>query len=119
MLSIPAGVLFTVEHSYKPEFRGPSNLLTQIEEMRICRGQEPAVITALSTIERHLNFLSPELAEFGLFDDALEEEQQLEMAAKLMSVAHLWTPGERLIYAPSFPGPNFCLGDAFWQGFLS
>ena len=93
--------------------------MTQIEEMRMCREQEPFVITALSTLERHLNFLTPELVVFALFDDGLEEEEKLEMAVKLMSVAQQWTPGERLIYAPSFPGPNFCLGDAFWQGFLS
>ena len=104
------------EHSYNRVFRGPSNLLAQIEAMRNCREQQPELTTALSTLERHLNYLSPELVIFALFDDEIEVEQKNEMAAKLMAVADLWTPGERLIYAPSFPGPNFCLGDVFWQG---
>ena len=96
--------------------RAPANLLNQIYEMRCVRHETPVVITALLTLERHLNFLSPELVIFALFDLEVPAEERQEMASKLLSYCNQWEPGERLIYATSFPGPNFCLGDAFWQG---
>ena len=86
--------------------------------MRSVRLEIPIVITALETLERHLNFLSPELAPWALFDPEVPEEERRQMAVKLDSYKHQWEPGERLIYATYFPGPNFCLGDEFWQGKL-
>ena len=97
-------------------FRAPLNLLSQIHEMRSVRHETPVVITALATLERHLNFLSPELVIFALFDLSVPAEERQEMASKLLAYINQWEPGERLIYATSLPGPNFCLGDAFWQG---
>ena len=99
-------------------FRGPLNLITQIQEMRSVRLETPIVDTALATLERHLNFLSPELVVYSLFDLEVPAEERGQMAEKLKSYTHQWEPGERLIYATSFPGPNFCLGDEFWQGKL-
>ena len=100
------------------DLRAPLNLLTQIYEMRCVRQETPVVVTALSTLERHLNFLSPELVIFALFDLCVPEEERQEMATKLLSYSNQWEPGERLIYSTSVPGPNFCLGDSFWQGNL-
>ena len=55
-------------------FRAPLNLLNQVSEMRSVLRESPIVATALASIERHLNWLSPELVIFALF-------------AKLMQVA--------------------------------
>ena len=97
-------------------FRSPLNLLNQVSEMRSVLRETPIVATALASIERHLNWLSPELVIFALFDLDVPGEERQEMASKLFSYSQQWEPGERLIYATSVPGPDFCLGDTFWQG---
>ena len=94
------------------------NLLNQIMEMRSVREETPVVITALATLERHLNWLSPELVVLGIFDLDVPADECTEMAAKLYSYKDQWEPGERLIYCTSVPGPDFCLGDGFWAGKL-
>ena len=85
-------------------FRGPLNLVTQIHEMRSVRLETPVVAIALETLERHLNFLTAELVVYSLFDLDVPEEERAQMALRLSSYAHQWEPGERLIYATSFPG---------------
>ena len=61
-------------------FRAPLNLLSQIHEMRSVRHETPVVITALATLERHLNFLSPELVIFALFDLSVPAEERQRMS---------------------------------------
>ena len=63
-----------------------------------------------------LNFLSPELVAFNIFDASLNPEERKAMVSKLYGFRHQWHPGDRLIYGKSVPGPNFCTGDAFWPG---
>ena len=69
---------------------------------------------ALANLERHLNFLSPELVILGVFDPEVPAEERREMATKLDTYKEQWEPG--LIYSLSTPGPDFCLGEGFWQG---
>ena len=84
--------------------------------MRCVQQATPVVRTALTTLERHLNFLLPELVIFALFDINVPAEERKDMAVKLFSYKDHWQPGERLIYSLSVPGPDFCLGDCFWRG---
>lgn len=69
---------------------------------------------ALQKRERHLNFFSPELVIFAIFDDLLPTGEREAMAKKLFSYRQQFIPGERLIHQLSVPGPYFCTGDAFW-----
>ena len=94
------------------------NLLNQIYEMRCVRTETPIVEIALANLERHLNFLSPELVIFGVFDLEVPAEERREMATKLDTYREQWEPRERLIYSLSTPGPDFCLGEGFWRGNL-
>ena len=80
------------------------------------REEMPCAVTALQKWERHLNFLSPELVVFNIFDASLDPEERKAMSDKLYGFRHQWHPGDRLIYGKSVPGPNFCTGDAFWPG---
>ena len=84
--------------------------------MRCVRAETPIVEIALANLERHLNFLSPELVILGVFDPEVPAEERREMATKLDTYKEQWEPGERLIYSLSTPGPDFCLGEGFWQG---
>lgn len=86
--------------------------------MRCARAETPIVEIALANLERHLNFLSPELVILGVFDPDLPPEERREMATKLDTYKEQWEPGERLIYSLSTPGPDFCLGEGFWRGTL-
>ena len=94
----------------------PISLLQQIQHLRQAREEMPCAITALEKWERHLNFLSPELVAFNIFDASLNPEERKAMVSKLYGFRHQWHPGDRLIYGKSVPGPNFCTGDAFWPG---
>lgn len=96
--------------------RSPRLTLTAIHNLRCIREEQNLVATtALQKREGHLNWLSPELVIFALFDDEVEREERQAMAEKLLSCLGQWEPGDRLIYQRSVPGPNFCLGDAYWQ----
>ena len=94
----------------------PISLLQQIQHLREVREEMPCVVTALEKWERHLNFLTPELVVFNIFDQNLDPAERKAMAMKLHGYRHQWHPGDRLIYGKSVPGPNFCTGDAFWPG---
>ena len=64
-------------------FRAPIYLLNQVLEMRSVLRESPVVATALATMERHLNWLSPELVVFALFDLDVPSEEWQGMASKL------------------------------------
>ena len=96
----------------------PRNLLTAIQRLRAVRDECPLVAdTALKKREAHLNWVSPELAAFSLFDDQLPPEERQAAATKLLTYLHQWVPGERLIYQLSVPGRgHFCTGDEYFVG---
>ena len=95
----------------------PRNLLTAIERLRAYREDNYQVATiALKKRENHhLNFLSPELAVFALFDEQVPSMKRQAMASQLLSLQGLWEPGERLIYQLSVPGHHtFCTSEEYW-----
>lgn len=89
----------------------PRNLLTAIQRLRAVREECPLVAnTALKKTEAHLNWVSPELVVFSLFDKLPPDEKQAA-ATKLLTYLHQWVPGERLIYQLSVLGwGHFCTG---------
>ena len=94
----------------------PLNLLTAIERLHAYREDNYQVATiAIKKRENHLNFLSPELVVFFLFDKQVPSKEMQAIASQLFSCPGLWEPGERLyIYQLSFPGHNtFCTSDEF------
>ena len=94
----------------------PRQLLTSIARLRAIRNEVPLVsMTALTTIERHLNFVSPELVVFSMFDEQVPDFERKKMAAKLLTYLDDWEPEERLICERSMPGPNFCTSNVFWR----
>lgn len=94
----------------------PRQLLTSIARLRSIRREVPLVSkTALATIERHLNFLSPELVVFSMFDEQVPDVERRKMALKLASYLEEWRPEERLICERTVPGPNFCTSKLFWR----
>jgi hypothetical protein len=96
----------------------PRNLLTAIQRLRAVREECPLVAnTALKKREAHLNYVSPELVAFSLFDDQLPPEERQAAATKLLTYLGQWEPGERLIYQLSVPGRGrFCTGDEYFSG---
>lgn len=95
--------------------RSPRLTLTAIENLRAVKeDQDLVATTALKKREGHLNWLSPELVVFAMFDSEVPREERQAMAQKLLTCLGTWEPGERLIYQRSVPGPNFCLDDQFW-----
>ena len=77
----------------------PRNLLTAIHRLRSIRVSHPVVAAvALQKRELHLNFLSPELVIFAIFDDQVPVVEREAMAKKLYSFRHQFVPGDRLIY---------------------
>ena len=94
----------------------PLNLLTAIERLRAYREDNFQIATiTLKKRENHLNFLSPELVVFSLFDEQVPSMERQAMASQLLSCQGLWEPGERLIYQLSVPGHNtFCTSEEFW-----
>ena len=108
--------LYSFLEVYKIYCSAPISLLQQIQHLRQAQEEMPCAITALEKWERHLNFLSPELVAFNIFDASLNPEERKAMVSKLYGFRHQWHPGDRLIYGKSVPGPNFCTGDAFWPG---
>ena len=74
----------------------PVNLLKQIHNLRIVREELPASVvnTALEKWERHLQFLSPELVVFAIFDETLSPAERKAMVEKLYGYRHQWHPGQ-------------------------
>ena len=82
--------------------RAPLNLLLAIQRTDGLKQFMPNVSrAAIEQRERHLCYLCPEQAVFGLFDDRVRDKEKRPMADTLMSYIHQWQPGEILIDAVS------------------
>ena len=95
------------------------SLLTTISNLRQARDESgevdakgkptaknrPAVYkwtkAALEKWEEHLDMLSPELVIYSLFDELTPKKEREEMAAKLISLKHHYSPGDRQKKIPS------------------
>jgi len=94
----------------------PSNLLTTIYHLRLIRDDSPLVATiALNKWKKHLNWISPELAIFAIFNKNTPVEERQALANELYSCKEDWVPGELPIAAMATPGPNFPTNDLFWH----
>ena len=60
------------------------------------------VNTALEKWERHLQFLSPELVVFSIFDESLGFAERKAMVDKLYSYRHQWRPGQGWLFWTEF-----------------
>ena len=82
--------------------RAPLNLLLAIQRTDGLKQFMPIVSRAgLEQRERHLCYLCPEQAVFGIFDDRICDEEKRAVVDALMSYIHQWQPGEILIDAVS------------------
>ena len=95
----------------------PHNLITNIFNLRLVREESPVVASvALAKWEQHLNWLSPELVVFAIFQPDMAAGEREAMARKLYSCREGWQPGQRPIYPIQVPGPNFTSGETWWPG---
>ena len=98
--------------------RAPKNDLNFIASVRELRGERDFNRIAeqvLVMMDRHTDYLSPQLVIMALCDKTLPDEERQDLAAALSSNLGNW-PDEFPVTDSERPGPRLASGETFWSG---